>query len=393
LGDYRQAALAVAESLNMRLLTVTHFFEQHGGGIERVAGHLNRRFIAQGHETFWAAAADGQLPDADTATPEPMPCYNGIERLTGLPMPIPGLAGLRRLAAAVRASDAVVIHDALYLSSIAAALLARRHRKPMVLIQHIAGIPFSNPLLKRLMALANRLVTRPMLRAADQVVFISDTTRAAFASVPLRTAPLLLFNGVDSSIFRPGQAKRDGTLLFVGRFVEKKGLSIIRRMAAARPDWQVILAGRGPIDPNSWGLSNVRVLSDRAGPSLAALYQAADALILPSVGEGFPLVVQEAMACGLPVVCGEETSRADPRAAAWLRPIHVELSDPDASARRLVAAVEALEMTPADCAAMSDYAITAYDWDKMAAWIAEMAQLGNPTTRQPAALAASSNLT
>jgi starch synthase len=34
----------------MRLLTVTHFYEAHGGGIERVAGRLNREFAALGHE-------------------------------------------------------------------------------------------------------------------------------------------------------------------------------------------------------------------------------------------------------------------------------------------------------------------------------------------------------
>eukprot|EP01035_Chromulina_nebulosa_P066758 gene66758-91436_t len=182
-----------------------------------------------------------------------MPCFNAIERLTGLPMPIPGVTALRRLARAVRGSDAVVVHDALYLSSIAAMLLAKRHRKPVVLIQHIAGIPFVNPLLKRVMALANLIVTRPMLRAADQVVFISDTVRDAFAGVATKRPALLLFNGVDATIFQPARADvRAETraelgmtdarplLLFVGRFVEKKGLAIIRRAAAARPDWPAV---------------------------------------------------------------------------------------------------------------------------------------------------------
>lgn len=388
----------------MRLLTVTHFYEQHGGGIERVAGQLNRRFVAQGHEARWAASAEDAMPDATTALPVPLPCFNAIERLTGLPMPIPGLTALRRLAKAVRESDAVIVHDALYLSSISAMVLAKRYRKPVVLIQHIAGIPFVNPLLKRVMALANFLVTRPMLRAADQAVFISDTVRAAFASAAVSPPPILLFNGVDASAFKPARANGRAALraeldiaddrpvlLFVGRFVEKKGLAIIRRAAAARPKWQFLLAGHGPIDPTAWGLANVRVLHDRAGATLAALYQAADMLILPSVGEGFPLVVQEAMACGLPVICGEETSRADPQARHWLSPIAVDLRDPDAAASRLVIVADALKFSESDRAAMSAYAVATYDWSAMAARVTEAVYRAKAVTRHPAACAASSN--
>jgi glycosyltransferase involved in cell wall biosynthesis len=272
-----------------------------------------------------------------------------------------------------------------------------------VLIQHIAGIPFVNPLLKRVMALANLIVTRPMLRAADQVVFISDTVRDAFATVVTKRPALLLFNGVDATIFRPAPAVRAEAraelgmtdarplLLFVGRFVEKKGLAIIRRAAAARPDWQVVMAGHGPIDPVAWGLPNIRVLHDRSGASLASLYQAADMLILPSVGEGFPLVVQEAMACGLPVICGAETSRADPLARPWLSPVEVDLRDPDASSTRLVTAVDTLSMTDSDRAAMSAYAQATYDWSAMAARIVEAVYGATETIRQPADRAASSS--
>jgi len=364
----------------VKLLTVTHYFEAHGGGIERVAGQLNREFRALGHETHWAASDEDAPPPSTTAAVVPLGCWNLIERLTGLPMPIPGFAALSRLRRAIRTSDAVVVHDALYLSSIAAMLLARVQRKPVLLVQHIADIPLSNPLLRRVIALANRIVTRPMLRAADRVVFISDTTRRAFADVGTRQPPLLLFNGVEPGGFRPGPSNARAELgvaadaklvLFVGRFVEKKGLRVIERVARSRPAWRVILAGRGPIDPRGWGLANVTVAEGRSGESLAALYRAADLLLLPSVGEGFPLVVQEAMACGLPVVCGAETAEADPGASRWLLGVPVTLSNPEETAARVLDVVDGGGSDAAERARMSDYAARTYCWRDTAARMVE----------------------
>ena len=107
------------------------------------------------------------------------------------------------MARAVRGSDPVVMHDALYATSILAMVAAKIYRKRTVLVQHIASVPFSSRILRFAMALANLLVTRPMLRAADARVFISDTVRGGLLGTPARHPYSLLFNGVDRSIFHP----------------------------------------------------------------------------------------------------------------------------------------------------------------------------------------------
>jgi glycosyltransferase involved in cell wall biosynthesis len=145
------------------------------------------------------------------------------------------------------------------------------------------------------------------------VAFISPVGRRHFEQI---TGPLPHYrhvpNGVDHGLFamvtvQPSRLRADlgfdparPLMLFVGRFVPTKRLPLLRQMAQATPDWQWCVIGDGPVRPGDWGLSNVRVLPAMPQAELARYYRAADLLVLPSEGEGFPLVVQEAMACGLP---------------------------------------------------------------------------------------------
>ena len=364
----------------MRILTVSAFYEGHGGGIEIVAGSLARALSRRGHQSRWAAAAFDTPPQDGAVEAVPLAASDPIEKWTGLPMPCLTNAARSLLRKEVAAADAVIIHDALYLSSLTAARAAAKHRKPWILMQHIGAIPFSSPLLRAAIAGANRLVTRPLLSAAPQAVFISDAIRTQFSGLRWKRPPALMFNGIDRDTFRMateqqrtalrrqfGLVSQRPQLLFVGRFVERKGLSVIRAMAAANPGWDFLLAGSGPIEPVSWRLPNLHVLGRKSRSELAEWYQAADALILPSAGEGYPLVIQEALTCGLPVFCGEDSAAADPGASTIVHGVRVDLADPAGTASRMATAIAASELGPR--AELSDYARKAYDWEANAAWL------------------------
>ena len=339
----------------MRFLMVTHYFASHQGGIELVAEKLFRGLVRRQCEVVWAAANVSTAPAKEAyGTALPLKTWNGVEAITGLPFPVPSPGALKELCSRVGRADVVLLHDCLYLSNIAAFLRARTLDVPVMIVQHIGLVPYRNFLLRAIMRLANALVTRPMLASAQQVIFISQNTARYFAPVPFREPPVLVFNGVDTKMFRPlaeGEDKkairerlglpRQGIVaLFVGRFVEKKGISAMRRLVEMRPDWTLAFAGWGPLDPGSWNAANVRVFSNLRGDSMASLYRVCDLLVLPSTGEGFPLVVQEALASGLPVVCGADTLGADEAMRPFVQGVPVYAGDDDRSAREFLRAID-----------------------------------------------------
>ena len=371
----------------MHIAMATHYFESHRGGVEIAAGQLARALTRLGHRVAWIAC-DSSPPVGDSSvchTAVPLPANNALEARTGLPFPIPLPGASALVDAAIRDADVVVVHDAFYLPCLLVQRRARRARKPVAIVQHIGVVPYRNPLPRLAMAAFSRVGTRPALAAADQVVFISELTRRHFAGVGFQRPPQLLFNGVNARVFSPAPPGSDRddlrrslgldplrpTILFVGRFVEKKGLRDLQHMVRRRPDWDWVFAGWGPADPAGWHLSNVNACSPiGAGRAWCRCTAPPTSLVLPSVGEGFPLVIQEALACGLPVVCGQDTAFADPAAQPYLVGVPVRPDDPRMTAEAFITAtavvVQSAEGRATKSVASAAFARERYSWDTMA---------------------------
>jgi glycosyltransferase involved in cell wall biosynthesis len=368
----------------MQILMVSAYFDSHRGGIEIVVGQLAREFRRAGQSVAWLASDATAAPTEPSVCDRPVPirAFNATERALGIPFPIPGLAAICTIRREVARAEIVLLHDTLYPANIAAFLFARWARKPVVVTQHIAAVPYRSSLLRGLMRLMTRWVTRPILAGASQVIFISEITARAFGDVKFRNPPRLIFNGVDTNMFRPVTddaekiaARRHFGLpldrpvaLFVGRFVEKKGLNILRQAAQMERDTVWAFAGWGALDPKTWGLPNVHVFSGLNEATLAPLYRASDAFVLPSIGEGFPLVLQEALASGLPAICSAQTACADDRAAPLLHAIAIDDRNVDKTAAQLVQAVLAAvnDNTPEQAAHRFRQCSDWYSWPRTA---------------------------
>jgi len=369
----------------MKIVMVSHYFASHRGGIEIVAEEIFRSLGAKDEELVWLASNVTPPPNSEgkfrTAA---LPASNVIEDRTGVPFPIPRYSSLAKIADEINKADVVILHDCLYLSNIFAFYWARSHGVPVIIIQHLGAISYNNLILNIVVRLANTGITQLMLSSADQVVFISETTRRYFENLSYVRAPEIVFNGVDVGLYRISENPKEKAalrrtftlpedrlaILFVGRFVEKKGISALKRMAELRPGWTWVFAGWGPLDPRNWKAANVRIFSNLRGSSLAELYRACDVLVLPSTGEGFPLVIQEALASGLGVVCGAETLAADPAMIEFAQGVPVNRENDEQTAREFLFAIDDFfqQDTHGDAPAEQRraFAVSSYSWKRAA---------------------------
>lgn len=97
-------------------------------------------------------------------------------------------------------------------------------------------------------------------------------------------------------------------ILSVGQFISRKGFDVLLRAATALgPEPSVYIVGGEPTEEyqtlkETLGLKNVHFVGFLKKEQLAKYYQAADLFVLPTREDIWGLVINEAMAYGLPVV-------------------------------------------------------------------------------------------
>jgi glycosyltransferase involved in cell wall biosynthesis len=258
---------------------------------------------------------------------------------------------VRRLARALRDQAPRLVQSFLFHANVATRLAAPLAGSPWVVNGHRVAERRARRYLT-LDRLTERLALGAVCVSRGVLRFMRDV--AGLSPDRLVVIP----NGVDlgpidraKPLARAALGVPEGALLAlcVGRLTDQKGLPILleaaERVAAARPDWHLALVGDGP------DREALRRLAARSGTlagrvhwlglrgDVPALLKTADVFVLPSLWEGMPNVVLEAMAARLAVVATavEGTEEAViPGKTGWLVPP----GDPESLGRTLLEAAD-----------------------------------------------------
>lgn len=152
---------------------------------------------------------------------------------------------------------------------------------------------------------------------AEGILCASEFTRRtlleAGATAPVRVVPY----GVDAATYACRTTAPAGkfTVAFIGAFTARKGaLYLLRALRPLAAHIRLVVYTRAPIDGHlaaEFGGLDVEVRAGLSNRDLAADLARCHLMALPSIAEGFGLAISEAMACGVPVVCSENTGGAD----------------------------------------------------------------------------------
>lgn len=315
-----------------RVCVVSALYHPNLGGLGRQAVLLTERLRKEGVELFVVSRQMAGMPQAD---------FSPDVEVIRVPCLFP------RIHVFEEVSFRHILLSLSYSLGIAATLVGRRSRYDVVHF-HGASIPLfvSLPFLKMMGkkvvakvaaaklgteagALAGRywfigdLLAR-MMRRVDAFIAISDEIRDGLLrdGVPAERIHRIS-NFVEPGVFyppAPGEKVRlkaafgyEGRtlVLFAGRLVPRKGVEYLLRawkaVVSGFPEARLLILGDGPLQEElekcatDLGISGSARFAGRVD-NVPEYLRAADVFVLPSLQEGLPNSLLEAMACGLPVV-------------------------------------------------------------------------------------------
>lgn len=149
-------------------------------------------------------------------------------------------------------------------------------------------------------------------KMADKILVTSPTMKKSVESFIQPEKIYFQPNGVDTNLFSHKPAVKSNItkiILYVGRFSPEKNLTLLFHAIRLISDYHILvwLVGSGEQEENIRKLTKelnicVKFLGIIPNHELPSIYNSADIFVLPSLIEGNPKTLLEAMSCGLPCI-------------------------------------------------------------------------------------------
>ncbi len=167
------------------------------------------------------------------------------------------------------------------------------------------------------MTLIRRFVKYALMKC-DKVFTVCEALKTLMVDMGIPSEKVrVLYNGINSRLFYPGRSTGERKrLVFAGWLTQNKGVlglsDAFAQLLQNNQNVELIYVGTGEVHKilqkkiESLGIADkARILGHRPHEEVAEQIRMSDLLILPSMNEGLPNVIIEALFCHVPVVASE----------------------------------------------------------------------------------------
>ncbi len=307
----------------MKILQITPYFLPHTGGIERYVYNLSKNLVKMGHEVEIIASNVPQNKETEQLDGITIHRYHCLCE----PLRTPIVPDLLKLGDILDQFDIINIHNAYSFGAVCAAYFSRTCATPIVLTHH-GQHRFGESVKDFCVRLYRNSAERFILRSVDHVVVLSQSDALYAASLgvdwniisvipnAINTDDFSSYLSQDPTAFlEKYYLKGKMVVLYVGEIIARKGIEYLIESIplliadAAYENIVFVIVGDGDYLSNAKNLVKKHNLQKHviftgrlSFVELVQAYRSANLFVLPSLSEGLPTSILEAMHFGLPVV-------------------------------------------------------------------------------------------
>lgn len=331
----------------MKILQVGKFYPPSPGGMETLIRNLSEGLVAAGDSVTVLCSGNSPRRVEETIGGVRVLRSPYFGKLLSQPLTPTLPAELLRQA---RGFDVVNVHTPNPLAE--AASLALPSSVPLVLSYHSeivrqrALLPLIAPVLKKVLKRSDRIVVATPRHVSESAFLTGVAEKCEVIPYGLVSLPESPQDPATLRRMSALQARHGKFVLFVGRLVGYKGVSVLLR-AMKSVDAKTVIVGDGPLRSELEAEARSLGIQDRVAfegyvddAAIEAYFRACELLVLPSVSvnEAFGIVQVEAMACSKPTVSTLLDSGITEVAENGVTGLQVPPYDPEA----LAGAIQAL---------------------------------------------------